>query len=224
MSRCGLVMVLVLGTCMPVSARAIQPTAACLEAAATAQRKWALPPGLVASIGRVESGRYDLATRTILPWPWTVNAAGSSRYFATRAEAVAFVRTLQARGVQIIDVGCFQIDLFFHPEAFASVNDAFDPGMNADYAARFLTALYSRTGSWSGSVSRYHSGLLLEGESYRQRVLAVWQSVAPQINLTLKPSTTPEIANRPAPDRYVIRMSEEARAIQVFRPSTADKN
>ena len=29
------------------------------------------------------------------------------------------VRSLQLRGVRVIDVGCFQVDLYYHPYAFA---------------------------------------------------------------------------------------------------------
>ena len=48
------------------------------------------------------------------------------------------VRALQLRGVRAIDVGCFQVDLFYHPCAFANLDDAFDPDANAFVAARIL--------------------------------------------------------------------------------------
>ena len=211
-------------TLLPVSAPAMEATSACLAAAATAQRKWALPPDLVAAIGRIESGRYDRVTNRVSPWPWTVNANGSGSYFATQAEAVSFVQTLQARGVRTIDVGCFQVDLFFHPNAFASLQQAFDPETNADYAARFLTSLYTQTGNWSAAVARYHSGLPFEGETYRQKVMAAWRSDPAAANafyITTQPQSVPR---SPQPDRFVVLMSDEARAIRVFRPSTAVKN
>ena len=45
----------------------------------------------------------------------------------TRQQAVAAVQALQARGVRSIDVGCLQVNLMYHPIAFASLDDAFDP-------------------------------------------------------------------------------------------------
>ena len=212
----------------PVSAVAMEPAAACLAAAAAAQRKWALPPDLVGAIGRVESGRFDRLTNRVSPWPWTVNANGTGSYFATQAEAVAFVQMLQARGVRTIDVGCFQVDLFFHPNAFANLQQAFDPDSNADYVARFLTALHNQTGDWSAAVARYHSVMPVEGESYRRRVMAAWRSgdlVGGMIGGAIALSTQPKFAVRgPQPDRFVVLMSDEARAIKVFRPSISTKN
>ena len=33
--------------------------------------------------------------------------------------------------MKVIDVGCFQVDLFYHPYAFTSLEEAFDPDANA---------------------------------------------------------------------------------------------
>ena len=62
--------------------------------------------------------------------------------------ALQRMRELQKSGVNNIDVGCFQINLQHHPSAFTDLNQAFDPTANAQYAARFLTGLRSRLGSW----------------------------------------------------------------------------
>ncbi len=74
----------------------------------------------------------------VRPWPWTINVAGQGFFFPTKALAVTAVRELLASGVQSIDVGCLQVNLMFHPAAFASLEQAFDPMANARYAARFL--------------------------------------------------------------------------------------
>ena len=225
MSPFGPAALLLLVALLPVDAAAMEPASACLDAAAMAERDWMLPQDLVAAIGRTESGRLDHLTGRVSPWPWTVNANGSGSYFATRAEAVGFVRNLQASGVRLIDVGCFQVDLFYHPAAFASLEEAFDPGANANYAARFLTALHAQTGDWSSAVARYHSGLALEGESYRLKVMSQWRADAALID-----GRTPSaaragslhrqaVARAPEPDRYVVLMSADARAIHIFGPS-----
>jgi hypothetical protein len=84
------------------------------------------------------------------------------------------IRTLQARQVQSIDVGCFQINLLHHPKAFTSIGEALDPSSNARYAGQFLTSLYARTGNWSDAVASYHSAQPERGNAYRARVFADW--------------------------------------------------
>ena len=195
---------------------AAEPGTACAEAAVVAERQWALPPDLIHAIGRVESGRYDPATRRVAPWPWTVNANGSGYSFATRTEAVAFVHNLQAHGVRLIDVGCFQVDLFYHPAAFSSLEQAFDPAANADYAGRFLSSLRERTGSWSAAIAGYHSSRSEEGANYRQKVLNQWSAV----DVPVAPAGPAEtVARAQHQDRYVVLMSDAARAIHVIGPA-----
>ncbi len=125
----------------------------------------------MAAIGRVESGRSDGAGR-VDPWPWSINAEGVDHVFQTKVEAVAAVRALQSEGVRSIDVGCMQVNLMYHPEAFASLDEAFDPGRNADYAARFLTQLHAQTGNWATATAWYHSATPELGAEYRRRVMA----------------------------------------------------
>ena len=91
------------------------------------------------------------------PWPWTINAEGTGRFFESKAEAIAAVEALQARGVRSIDVGCMQVNLMHHPHAFASLDEAFDPQANAAYGARFLSALHHDLGAWPAATAAYHS-------------------------------------------------------------------
>ena len=65
-----------------------------------------------------------------------MNAEGQGFYYDTKVEAVAAVRAMQARGIRSIDVGCMQVNLMFHPDAFVSLDEAFDPMANARYAAK----------------------------------------------------------------------------------------
>jgi len=154
----------------PALAQAAEPV--CHSAAAAAERKLDLPPGLLLAIGRVESGRRNPATGRVTAWPWTINANGAGRLFETPGEALAETRALRERGIASIDVGCFQINLLHHPAAFANLEEAFDPEANATYAARFLLDLRSRTGNWEQAVAAYHSSTPERGEPYRNRVLA----------------------------------------------------
>jgi hypothetical protein len=107
-------------------------------------------------------------------WPWTINAEGRGFYQPSKAAAVGMVRALQLRGVRVIDVGCFQVDLFYHPAAFASLEEAFDPDANARAAARILSLGRLGSTGWDGAISAYHSAWPLLGAIYLQKVRAVW--------------------------------------------------
>lgn len=145
---------------------------ACRSAIAVAERESGIPAGLLQAIGRVESGRRDPETGQTSPWPWVINAEGTGKFFPTKQEAIAAVRQLQAQGVKLIDVGCMQINLHHHPNAFTSLEDAFDPLANARYGAKFLKELNSTRNDWMVSAGNYHSNTPERAASYRAAVAA----------------------------------------------------
>ena len=146
----------------------------CEVGARAAEQAFGLPDGLLAAIGRIESGRPETGGG-FAAWPWAVNAAGQGYFPQSAAEASALVAGLRARGVQSIDVGCFQVNLLHHPEAFATLAEAFDPMANALAAGRFLGQLRALSGEWEEAVGRYHSANPALGQPYRQQVLASWR-------------------------------------------------
>jgi len=157
----------------PLIAGAGTPGMLCRQAIRATERAFAIPEHLMAAIARVESGRLD-AQGVVHPWPWTINAEGVGHYFESKAEAIAAVRALQARGVTSIDVGCMQVNLLHHPTAFASLDQAFDPVENARYAAQFLLRLKTQAGEWPKATALYHSATPDLGSEYARRVAAVW--------------------------------------------------
>jgi hypothetical protein len=142
----------------------------CHTAARAAEFRFGLPPGILLAIGRVESGRPDERTHRLEPWPWTVQALGKGLYFETKAEAIIWVKDAEAKGITSIDTGCLQVNLFYHPDAFASLDAAFDPQVNADYAGRFLRQLYAETGDWRRATGLYHSRTATFAVPYQERV------------------------------------------------------
>jgi len=156
------------------AAERANPAELCRSAIRAAERTYGIPVALLAAVGRVESGRRDPESGAFGPWPWTINAEGRGQFFPTKAEAIAEVRRLQARGVRSIDVGCMQVNLHHHPNAFANLDDAFDPVKNADYAARFLVELQLRSNNWLQAAAHYHSQTPEFAEAYRRRVMAAW--------------------------------------------------
>lgn len=154
----------------PPSARVLPPEAACIDAILTAEREAGVADNMLLAMGFTEAGRMT-PDRLFTVWPWTVNTEGVSRYFTTKEDAMAFVRETQARGVRSIDVGCLQVNLKWHPDAFPDLETAFEPRANARYAAKFLGELRQAHGSLDDAIARYHSAQSERGAAYRQRVV-----------------------------------------------------
>ena len=150
----------------------------CPAAILAAEGASRVPPGLLGSIAMVESGRPDPRTGRPAPWPWTINVAGTGFFYQTKQEAIAAVQAAQATGVRSIDVGCMQVNLMHHADAFATLDQAFDPRANAAYAAGFLTRLFQQAGSWPEAAASYHSATPGLREDYQRRVLLGWSGAA----------------------------------------------
>ena len=153
-----------------------EPGELCRAAVAAVEREAGLPTRLLAAMARVESGRRDPDTGRFNPWPWTINAEGRGSFFPTKAAAIAGVQALQVQGVRSIDVGCMQINLRHHPNAFADLEEAFDPVANARYAARFLSNLQATRNDWMLSAAHYHSQTPELAQAYRARIAAALEA------------------------------------------------
>ena len=149
------------------------PGQQCRLAIRAAERAAGIPNQLMAAIAHVESGRRE-PDGSINPWPWSIDVEGEPHVYDTKAEAIAAVRAFQAQGIRSIDVGCMQVNLEQHPNAFASLEAAFDPVANANYAAQFLVQLHGETGTWPTATAWYHSTTPALGADYQRRVMAVW--------------------------------------------------
>jgi hypothetical protein len=173
-SRCLIGFGILLACATPADALGLS----CAQAAAIAEAGSDIPHGLLLAIGNVESGRID-SMKQRSPWPWTINTGGVGRFFETADAAILAVQSLRAGGTQSIDIGCFQINLLHHPNAFPDLATGFDPLANALAAARFLVSLHAEFGAWEPAVAAYHSRSDIEGTPYRERVLAAWHGTPP---------------------------------------------
>ena len=183
---------------------------ACGPAIEAAERAARTAPGLLAAIGVVESGRTDPRTGSRRPWPWTINAEGVGTYFPSKTAAITAVQALQARGVQSVDVGCMQVNLMHHPQAFRSLEDAFDPRINAAYAARFLNSLHARTGDWPAAAAAYHSFTPERGAQYARLIAAVWAGAPVPVSPAPGSAAGAEVVS--FPDGGQLRIFREAAA------------
>ena len=136
------------------------------------EHSFVIPAKLLVAIAEVESFRADPVTKRWMPWPWTINVEGAGHFYETKQDAIDAVKAFQAGGAHSIDVGCMQVNLMYHPNAFASLEEAFDPRANAAYAARFLRDLYHQTSSWPQAAGFYHSQTPALGADYANSVMA----------------------------------------------------
>jgi hypothetical protein len=149
----------------------IKQSALCTLAIHDAERDHQLPSGLLEAIAKAESGRPVTTMSDVRPWPWTIDADGEGLFLDSKAAAVTWVGQQRQRHKHI-DVGCLQVDLTLHPGAFASLDEAFDPVANANYAARYLSDLYhaEARGDWNVAVGLYHSHSGSLAAAYRDQV------------------------------------------------------
>ena len=149
----------------------------CAVAIKVAEKARSIPMHLLQAISLTESGRWSEHHNAFIAWPWTVMAEGRGRYLPSKEAAVAEVKALQARGITNIDVGCMQVNLYYHGSAFGSLEEAFDPIHNVAYATAFLLDLRKRRSSWTKAVQEYHSTNRERQTAYQGRVMANWDAL-----------------------------------------------
>ncbi|NQW02101.1 MAG: transglycosylase SLT domain-containing protein [Rhodospirillales bacterium] len=181
----------------PLSSQALENTAQlCTDQTARLERSENIPAHLLTAVSLTETGRWQKGEREIIAWPWTVTAQGRGRHFDSKQEALLEVEVLLTEGVTNIDVGCMQINLAYHPDAFASLADALDPKTNTRYAATFLKSLYAKSQDWMTAVGSYHSNTPDKNLKYRAKLVRLWNKTRGlEQQLDTAPETTTAIAS-----------------------------
>ncbi|MBM84914.1 MAG: hypothetical protein CMM47_02695 [Rhodospirillaceae bacterium] len=185
--------------------------AQCETAARKIEIAEAIPKGLLFAISLKESGRWDPVARRSVAWPWTVSSGGPGVHHATKEEALAAVSALRDEGRSNIDVGCFQINLRYHPHAFRTLEDAFDPATNAGYAGAFLRQLREDHGSWPKAVARYHTSENARGNQYRVAVYKLKSKVTNGKLVTTRSKSTIDWMERRDIQRRKFSAAKKAR-------------
>ncbi len=111
-----------------------------------------VPLGILYAVGLTESGRKGSLH------PFAMNIEGRAEFAGSLREAIGRFQRARRDGARLIDVGCMQINHYWHRREFASLMDMFDPEQNVAYAARFLSELKIREKTWTLAVARYHAG------------------------------------------------------------------
>lgn len=136
----------------PVATAGVDETRLCEREMARAARVHEIPLGILYAVGLTETGQRGALH------PYALGAEGQTLFARSVTDAVASFEAMRQRGVRLIDLGCMQINYYYHGSNFESVQAMFDPARNVDYAARFLKELRTREGSWTMAVARYNAG------------------------------------------------------------------
>ncbi len=152
----------------------------CTQYFPAAEKRYGIPSHLIAAISSAESGRWHKGLGMPLPWPWTINVEGQGHYYESKAEAMAHTAAYLKAG-RSVDVGCMQVNLKHHPRAFASLNQAFDPGYNVAYAAKFLRQNYDDLGDWVKATAAYHSRTPYYGNKYLVLIEKSWNRIVARV-------------------------------------------
>lgn len=193
------------------------------------EREYAIPTHLLSAIAATESGRFHQGLNINVPWPWTINAEGKGYYLNSKEEAVATAKKLRAQGVKSMDVGCMQVNLHHHANAFSSLESAFDPQTNVAYAASFLRSLYQESNSWKQASSDYHSKTRQLGTQYSGRVYNSWYQIIDKLRMAkLQLPSQAEMAavQKDAPVSYtrkVVENSPKIRTVTALPEQTGKK-
>jgi hypothetical protein len=182
--------------CAAKPALALEDALVCGQETARQEKLQAIPDRLLHAISLVESGRWDAEHRATLAWPWTVMAEGEGRFLPSKDAAIAEVKKLQARGVRNIDVGCMQVNLLAHPDAFATLDEAFEPRSNVAYAARFLKDLQATDNNWGQAGAHYHSQTPSEAAPYKAKLMTVWDKSRGGADARVQLASAEDVGNR----------------------------
>lgn len=194
----------------------------CVSQTAHLEQSKGIPAHLLTAISLAETGRWQKGSRENLAWPWTVTAHGRGQHFETKEEALLEVEILVTEGVRNIDVGCMQINLMYHEDAFATLSEALDPKANTDYASRFLTRLYEIEGDWMKAAGAYHSSTPDRNLKYRSKLARIWGEAggeAPLIEVETAELEEASDVIEDSTDQLVASEEEDYQQIQSFNSS-----
>lgn len=120
-----------------------------------AAQRAGIPATVLYAVALQESGTR-LRGR-LVPWPWTLNIAGTPQRYATRSESCTGLRqALRRTPATRIDAGLGQINLGYHPQRYAQPCDLLDPYRNLAIAAEILREQHVAGEDWLLAIGRYH--------------------------------------------------------------------
>lgn len=189
-----------------VPGRAAQ-TQICDAAAQYAAQETGVPLSILRAVTLAETGHTSGADRRFAAWPWAIQSGNRGDWFADQHAALAHVQNLMAQGTRNIDIGCFQLNLHWHGEAFQSLEEMISPQQNAIYAARFLQDLYQESGDWRIAVGRYHSRDDARAQAYVARLKTLFNTHLAAAPIDARVAAGETRARPQVPQRFGLQMA-----------------
>lgn len=120
-----------------------------------AAQRVGMPSAVLYAVALQESGAR--LNGRLVPWPWSLNVAGSARRFATRGETCAALHeALRETPPTRIDAGLGQINLGYQRHRYEHPCDLLDPYRNLTLAAEILREQHTPGEDWLLAIGRYH--------------------------------------------------------------------
>ncbi|MAI02356.1 MAG: hypothetical protein CMP40_00815 [Rickettsiales bacterium] len=131
-----------------------------------------IPKNLLLSIALTESGKK--INGNFIPWPWTINTKGKGQFFKNKNQVIAKVKNNLKNKKNNFDVGCMQINYYYHGSKFMNIEEMLDPSKNVLYSGKFIIQLKNKHKNWKEAISRYHSNTPWRKEMYFSKVMNNW--------------------------------------------------
>jgi hypothetical protein len=136
----------------------------CLEAVNNYEKLYQIPTGLLKAVSKVES-EYN---------PLALNDGSIVHNFKAKEEVADKINSLINLGKTNFDVGCIQINYFWHGKNFSSIEEMINIDSNVKYAANLLQDLYKTHKSWLKAVRYYHSNDPIFYKKYSRKIALAW--------------------------------------------------
>lgn len=120
-----------------------------------AAQRAGVPSTVLYAVALQESGAR--LNGRLIPWPWSLNVAGVSKRYSTRAEACTGLHeALRQVPATRIDAGLGQINLGYQRHRYRQPCDLLDPYANLATAAEILREQHTSGEDWLVAIGRYH--------------------------------------------------------------------
>ncbi|WP_434028008.1 transglycosylase SLT domain-containing protein [[Pseudomonas] boreopolis] len=120
-----------------------------------AAQRAGIPSTVLYAVALQESGAA--LNGRLIPWPWSLNVAGATRRYGSRAEACAGLQqALRSVPPTRVDAGLGQINLGHQRQRYQRPCDLLDPYRNLAIAAEILREQHTPGEDWLLAIGRYH--------------------------------------------------------------------
>ena len=154
----------------------------CISEIIKVEKHLNLPKNILLAISLTETGR--LVDGMFIPWPWSLNVKGKGYYLDSKKQATNYALKNIKNFTKNVDIGCMQINYYYHGKKFSKFDDMIHPKINVLYAGYFLLDLREKYGSWKEAIMRYHSSNPIRKKSYYNKVLNNWSYLGTDFKTT----------------------------------------